>query len=641
MARIVIYKQSKKRREVEIADEATIGRAPDVDIELRGLTVSRRHARIWKEGDSYFIEDLDSENGTWVDGTPIKKRPLRPGVTIQIADYVLEFDLGPATPAEAATERSTIWGREESTGPMDVVAKVNADHLRLGDDIKKLSTTARADALQRRLDAVYEISRAAGRIEELDDLFTEMLERLLDALPNAERAFVALQEPRTGELTVTETLLRTGATADAPPLSNTITGLAITNREGVLCADARADFNSASSVRAMGLGSVMCAPLALPDKVLGIIQVDARGRKGCFSKDDLKLLVGAASVAAVAIEKIRLYEKMRRARDKLDAENVKLRRGLPAASFHSIVGKSKPIADAVSLARRVAPVDTTVLLLGPSGTGKELFARAIHAAGPKRDGPFVVMNCAAVPETLVESELFGIERGVATGVAAREGKIEQAADGTLFLDEVGDMAPATQAKMLRVLEKNEFQRVGGKDWIKVRTRIIAATNRDLRKAMEAGHFREDLYYRLNVVSIELPPLSERPEDIPLLVDYFLKFFAAETGKEVRGISSDAMDLFRRYHWPGNVRELKNAVERGVVLVRPGEEIGPDLLPPEMSTDAPLPKPAGRLDEAAASLEKEMIRKALAEAGGNRTRAAKALGISREGLRLKMKRYGLK
>lgn len=292
---------------------------------------------------------------------------------------------------------------------------------------------------------------------------------------------------------------------------------------------------------------------------------------------------------------------------------------------------------------QVAPSEATVLITGESGTGKELIAGAVHFNSPRKNGPFVKMNCAAVTETLLESELFGHEKGAFTGAHKRkEGKFRQADGGSIFLDEVSEMSLAMQVKLLRVLQEREFPRVGGEDTIKVDVRVIAATNKDLIQEVETGRFREDLYYRLNVVPLYVPALRDRNEDIPLLAGHFLKMFARKNQKQLKGFSPQAMDRLLRYHWPGNVRELMNSVERAVVLSR-YEYVDEEDLPFVVKEEAPqdIADMAPHIPEHGFSLEdveKETILKTLASAGGNKSEAARRLGITRKTLHKKLKKY---
>jgi len=310
----------------------------------------------------------------------------------------------------------------------------------------------------------------------------------------------------------------------------------------------------------------------------------------------------------------------------------------------NIIGRSKAMVKLLETVAHVAPSEATVLITGESGAGKELIAGAVHFNSPRKGGPFVKMNCAAVTETLLESELFGHEKGAFTGAhKRREGKFRQADGGSIFLDEVSEMSLAMQVKLLRVLQEREFPRVGGEDSIRVDVRVIAATNKDLLQEIEAGNFREDLYYRLNVVTLNVPALRDRSEDIPLLAEHFLHMFAEKNRKRLKGFSPQAMDLLLRYHWPGNVRELMNAVERAVVLSR-YEYVDEDDLPrvvrDGLSGDTPkiashIPAPGLSLED----MEKETILKTLASANGNKSEAARRLGITRKTLRKKLKKYG--
>jgi two-component system NtrC family response regulator len=313
----------------------------------------------------------------------------------------------------------------------------------------------------------------------------------------------------------------------------------------------------------------------------------------------------------------------------------------------NIVGRSRAMDTVLSLMKRVADTPTTVLIAGESGTGKELIARGIHKASLRSQSPFVSINCAAVPENLLESELFGYEKGAFTGAGSlKQGKFEFADGGSLFLDEVGEMSLNLQVKLLRVLQEHEFQRVGGNKDIKVDVRIIAATNKDLREEVDAGRFRADLFFRLNVVSIDVPPLRERREDIPLLVAHFLNKFGERLGRPVRDVEPDVMSALYRYSWPGNVRELENVIERALVLSR-GPSIVPDDLPPEIRESREIEEGIDTLiswekglAETLDAIEERMIRQALKKAGNVQAQAAKTLGISRSNLQYKMKKYGL-
>jgi two-component system response regulator HydG len=326
------------------------------------------------------------------------------------------------------------------------------------------------------------------------------------------------------------------------------------------------------------------------------------------------------------IEELKLLVAKALRHQQLEQENIFLKERLnDRFDFSNIIGRSPSMIRLFETVALVAPTEATVLIVGESGTGKELIANAIHQNSPRKDSPFIKVNCAALPETLLESELFGHEKGAFTGAIARkQGRFQLAHNSSIFLDEIAEMAPATQAKILRVLQEREFEPVGGTQTIKVNTRIIAATNKTLEEEIREGRFREDLYYRLNVVTVDVPPLRHRREDIPLLADFFLKPYAKKNRRVINGFTPRATDLLMRYDWPGNVRELENVIERAVIMAR-GEMITPLEFPIDLQNK---------------EVEKVVILRTLEEVGGNRTHAARILGISRRTLQLKLKEYGI-
>jgi two-component system response regulator HydG len=343
--------------------------------------------------------------------------------------------------------------------------------------------------------------------------------------------------------------------------------------------------------------------------------------------DELKILVAKA---------LRFHQ--------LEQENIYLKERLnDRFDFSNIIGRSRSMTRLFETVALVAPSDATVLIVGESGTGKELIANAIHQNSPRKDQPFIKVNCAALPETLLESELFGHEKGAFTGAMARkQGRFQLAHNSSIFLDEVAEMAPATQAKILRVLQEREFEPVGSTQTIKVDTRVIVATNKNLEKEIQEGRFRDDLYYRLNVVTVDVPPLRQRREDIPLLADFFLKQYTEKNRRPIEGFTPRATDLLMRYDWPGNVRELENIIERAVIMAR-GEMITPLEFPVDLQNlDEDLKE--SRIDltpgRSLKEVEKVMILRTLEEVEGNRTHAARILGISRRTLQLKLKEYGI-
>jgi Nif-specific regulatory protein len=354
------------------------------------------------------------------------------------------------------------------------------------------------------------------------------------------------------------------------------------------------------------------------DKPLGVIYLDISSGATQFDEAHLQLLTAIAGIAAIAFENARRFELLEKENRRLQHE-VKL--------DHQMLGESESMRQVYALLSRVAPTFSTVLLLGESGTGKELAARAIHLNSPRAAKPFVAINCATLTESLLESELFGHEKGAFTGaICQKPGKLELAEGGTIFLDEIGELSPAIQAKLLRALQMREFERVGGTRPIKVDVRAIAATNRDLKAAIKAGQFREDLYYRLNVVSIPMPPLRERREDIPLLATYFVAEYSKKCKRRVTGISPEARRLLCAYDWPGNVRELENAIERAVVIGQ-AELIVPEDLPETIfESQAPTDDPPAGYHETVRAFKRQLISKTLQQTGGNFTKAANLLKI---------------
>ena len=328
----------------------------------------------------------------------------------------------------------------------------------------------------------------------------------------------------------------------------------------------------------------------------------------------------------------------------LEKENIFLKEQLGSRfDFSNIIGRSRTMKELLETVAMVAPSEATVLILGESGTGKELIANAIHQNSPRSSHPFIKVNCAALPETLLESELFGHEKGAFTGaVSRRQGRFHLAHKGSILLDEIAEMSMATQSKILRVLQEREFEPIGSPETVKVDTRIITATNKNLQEEVKANRFREDLYYRINVVNLTVPSLRERRDDIPLLVDFFLKRYAKKNHRNLKGFTPKAMDLLMRYDWPGNIRELENVVERSVIMMR-GDFITPDEFPGVLkSLDPEYEQISAEMlsGKSLKEMEKAMIMRTLQETDGNRTRAAEILGISRRTLQLKLKEYGV-
>jgi len=381
----------------------------------------------------------------------------------------------------------------------------------------------------------------------------------------------------------------------------------------------------------------LCLLLTVWKHPVGVLYLDHPTRACRFPDKSSAFYAALADQIAFIIENARRYSLLQR-------ENVQLRQRVEGEQFSAILGDSPPMRRMKQMLEKVIPSPASVLIIGESGTGKELIARALHFEGPRRERGFVAENCAALPESLLESELFGHARGAYTGAAQeKQGLFETANGGTLFLDEIADTSPAVQAKLLRVLESGEIRRLGETETRQVEVRIVAATSRDLLEEVEAGRFRAELYYRLSVLTVNLPPLRERREDISLLTRHFLDDYAQRTGKKLPGFSAEVMTAMRRYRWPGNVRQLRNEVERMAALADEGMEIPFELLSDELRGIQAAPaviQEDEALPQALERIKKAMIEKALEACEGNRTGAAENLGISRPNLQKTMKRLGV-
>jgi len=474
----------------------------------------------------------------------------------------------------------------------------------------------------RDLAALLRISTAINGIKKPQELESRVLDMLLEVIP-VERAAILLVGQNSDEFISGAYYERATDSKASFRISRTIVRQVLRGGLAVMGNDVLSDsaFQSNESIVASQIRSLLCVPLIVFGSKLGVIYADATISEARLDEHHLQLLTAIASVVAVALEHARYVEW-------LEGENKRLQEEINIE--HDMVGESSRIREIYQFVGRVAAADSTVLITGESGTGKELVARAIHRNSRRANRPFVAINCAALTESLLESELFGHEKGAFTGAfSQKKGKIEIGDSGTLFLDEVGELALPLQAKLLRVLQEREFERVGGTRPIKVDIRLIAATNRNLDQAMKHSQFRQDLFYRLNVVSVTMPPLRDRREDIPLLATYFVQKYSREANRPVVGISPEAHALLTSYDWPGNVRELENALERAVVLgssdhIRP-EDL-PEALVETTSSNEPLRAGTLRYHETVNSVKRQLILKAIEQAGANFTEAAKLLDL---------------
>ena len=649
MPRMVVLRGAGRGRSFEVLDRATIGRLPSNTIHLPGEKISRRHAQIVQEGGRYFISDVGSRNGVLVNGRMAGRAELASGDRVEIGDAVLLFELDeahdyPTQQIEGELEPDKPTSAEPALFSEDATASAekfvrSVDVAAENEDADVLFERLRE--ANRKLKALHDVSDALHETFDPHEMMRKLLDVVLDIF-RADRAVILLCD-ESGEKVRPAAARNRHKSSVRLAVSQTVVDYVAREMRSVVSADALSDprFDPSESIALQKIHSVMCVPLAAKGKSLGVLYVDSRQVAQRFDKDQMRLLTIIARQASPAIANARSFANLRQEREEL-------RRQVTAKS--TIVGEAESLQKVLQDVRSVAAGDTTVLICGETGVGKELIARAVHEASARRDGPFVIVNCASMPETLLESELFGHEKGAFTGAEQRKlGKFEIANRGTLFLDEVGEIGLGIQTKILRAVEQKVFDRVGGTKPISVDVRIVTATNRNLEDMVRQGKFREDLYYRLAVVPINVPSLRERREDIPLLAEHFLQVLAREIGRPQPRIGKLALDLMNNYDWPGNIRELKNAMERAILLDRTGT-IEPNDLPPTLVAGGPnkvasltdetgeMRAPLLPLANAISIVERRAIRDALRLANGVKSKAAEMLGISRPTLDKKLKEY---
>ena len=591
----------------------TLGRDHANAVHLRDLAVSRHHCTIESRDGHVLLRDLDSRQGTFVNGEPVRERALEHGDLITVGGSLFLFQTREEEPATVLLDAGA-W-TSETTLHRPVEASIPSE-----------SRSARD------LQALLRIAGALHEIRATAPLARRFLELALETVP-AERAALLLLDP-TGALVSVSALDREGQTPTFP-ISRTLIERVVAERAAVLSNDVlqSGGWEGAESVQAARLQSLLAAPLTGCEGTLGVLYLDTREPGVHFDEHHLDLATAAAGIAVVALANVRHLEA-------LEEENQRIEEALDAG----MVGDSLAVREIQRLLARIAATDATVLLRGESGTGKEVAARALHRGSLRAGKPFVAVNCATLSETLLQSELFGHERGAFTGAVERKiGRIEAAQGGTLFLDEVGEIPPALQARLLRVLQEREFERVGATRPIKADVRVIAATNRDLEKGIREGTFREDLFYRLNVIAVTLPALRERREDVPLLASHFAGLYSRKVGRRVTGLTPEARACLLRYGWPGNVRELANAIERAVVLGE-GELIRPEDLPETVLESAPAERgggPVGKYHDSVNAFKQRLILEAIDQARGNISKAADLLDLNPTYLHRLIRNFDLK
>jgi len=592
----------------------SIERESSSDLWIADPALSRRHCMLIPHDGQFTIRDLKSRNGTLVNGMPVEEHLLRHGDQISVGDSVLVFLL-----KEDETPRELSAVEFDETTKIDqsplLLRPEDALYLQPDKVIASLPQTAR---LARDLNSLLKIATGIGGIRDQESLQWQLLGFIFDVVP-AERGAVLLFD-RIEEFSSAVAWDRVHGPGQPVRVSRTVVQRIRRDGVGLVVSDVPGDatFSQVGPFAELRVRSVLCVPLLVSGAVVGAIYMDSRSPTENFDENHLQVMTAVAGIASLAFDNVRHWAQ-------LQQENQELRAQVNLE--HNMLGGGSRMRDVFEFIRRVAPTDSTVLVEGESGTGKEMVARAIHRNSSRAERPFVAINCAAITETLLESELFGHEKGAFTGaISQKKGKMEAADGGTLFLDEVGELAHSLQAKLLRVLQEREFERVGGTRPVKLDIRLIAATNRSLSDAVQNGTFRKDLYYRLNVVAVTMPALRDRREDIPLLADHFIGKASRKCKARMKPLSTEARACLINYDWPGNVRELENAIERALVLGSTDSILPDDLPEAVLEAGSPLTASNAKYLGTIIDTKKQLILQALQQANGSYIEAAKALGM---------------
>ncbi len=589
----------------------TIGRDAARELPVDDHLCSRLHARIWFEVGRWQLEDCGSRNGTFLNGQPVQRSVLEPGDVVRVGERLIVF-------VEEGDQPDSAGLRPSKLAASTFVVRVAEP-----DKNEAIVEQMRAESNSRPMRNAAVLCRLATQIHSVSTV-PALVQLMIATLSDATQADgVAVY------LVASDGRLRCAARSDGPPGDSNdphlLASMALANDEAVLVQqDAQeGSSNSVETENSEVPSTALSVPIPGRSSRRGAVECHRTSGRPSFDRGDLDMAIAVVHQVGLALENLEH-------REQIELANEQLRQTI--AGQTRIIGESPPIRALLEQMARAAPTSATVLVLGESGTGKELVAQTIHDLSQRRGGPCVAVNCAAFSESLLESELFGHERGAFTGADRRRiGQFERAHRGTLFLDEVGEMSLACQAKLLRVLEGHAFERLGGTEPIRVDVRIVAATHRNLMELVKAGRFREDLFYRLRVIELCVPPIRERGDDIPVLATHFLEHFRRQIGRGPARISEAAARAILAYGWPGNVRELKNAIERAIVLGQ-GDEVQPQ--------DLGLPLPVTGSSDASGMItleeaERRHIEFVLKQVGGNKTRACEILGIGRATLYKKL------
>ena len=609
--------------------EVTLGRDPTSAVPVVDPSVSRKHCLLRREDGRFQIKDLESRNGTLVNGSPVKEQWLRHGDEIAIGDSVFFFLL---EDEEGATPASRVeFDDSQPTAETKLIHPKEVVYLQPDRLLRELPPTSQV-ALN--LSALLKISRVVHAIRDLEELQAQLLDLIFEVIP-AGRGAILLADGARQDFSSLYARTRHGGQPQLVRVSRTIAKQVMTENVAILGADVPSSgkLRDVESLAAGEVRSLLCVPLTVFDRMIGCIYLDSTQAGSRFQEDHLKLMAAIAGISSVALDNARRLQWLEQENQRLIAE---------VSQEQDLVGESAQMKEVFQFIAKVAPTNSTVLITGESGTGKELAARALHSKSSRSDKPFVAINCAAIPEQLLESDLFGHERGAFTGaIGQKKGRLEIADGGIVFLDEIAEMAPSLQVKLLRVLQEREFERVGGTRTIKVDIRLVAATNRNLNEAARKGEFRQDLYYRLDVVHLNMPPLRDHKEDIPMLTRHFIQRYARRCKVEAKPVARESMAALTHYDWPGNVRELENAIERALVMGSSDMILLEDLPDSLLEQESAEEIYEGKYHAAVKSLKKQLILDAVVQARGNYVEAAKILGVHSNYLHRLIRNLGLK
>lgn len=629
--RLLVIAGPSKDSTISLPDgEAALGRDPTNAVAVPDASVSRKHCLLRREEDGRFrIKDLDSRNGTLVNGLAVKEQWLRHGDEIATGDSVFLFLLEEED--LAAPVGRVEFDDSHPTAETKIIQPKEVVYLQPDRLLKELPATSQ---VARNLNALLKISRVVHAIRDLEELQAQLLDLIFEVVP-ACRGAILLAEGASLEFSCLYARTRRAGQPQLLRVSRTIARQVMDENVAILGVDVPTSgtLRDVESLAQSDVRSLLCVPLTVFQRVIGCIYLDSTNSASRFQEDHLQLLAAIAGISAVALDNARRLQWLEQENQRLTTE---------VRQEQNLVGEGLRMKEIFQFLARVAPTESTVLIEGESGTGKELAAKALHRNSKRGNKQFVAINCAAIPESLLESDLFGHERGAFTGAAVqKKGRLEVADGGVVFLDEIGELAPALQVKLLRVLQEREFERVGGTQTIKVDIRLIAATNRDLTEAVRNGEFRQDLYYRLAVVRLTMPPLRERREDIPMLTRHFVQKYAKRSKVKPKPVSREAMAALVNYEWPGNVRELENAIERALVMGSSDAVLLEDLPESLLEQESPAEMHEGKYHASVKELKKQLIIDAVEQTRGNYVDAAGILGVHPNYLHRLIRNLGLK